>query len=318
MTPFREKDFVKNKNIINMLVPNRLKIGDKVAIISSARAISEREISFAQQLLQSWGLEVVVGQTIGEKYNQFAGTDEQRAMDIQTMLNDSQIRAIFFARGGYGSVRILDKVNWTTLLSDPKWLIGYSDVTAILMHTYYNQNIQSIHAIMPVNISSLKDNIAVRSLKNILFNGNNVLTTQSHQLNRVGKAEGRLIGGNLSVIYSLLGSNSFIDTDNKILFIEDLDEYLYHIDRMMQALKRSGKLNKLSALLVGQMSDMHDNTIAFGKTPYEIIQSTVKDYNFPIAFNLPIGHIGENNHAFIHGATAFVDINNDGVIIKQN
>ena len=301
-----------------MLVPNRLKIGDKVAIVSSARAISEEEIHFAKELFLSWGLEVVVGKTIGERYNQFAGTDQQRAMDIQTMLEDSEIKAIFFARGGYGSVRILDKVDWNTLLSTPKWLIGYSDVTAILMHTYYNQNIQSIHAIMPVNILSLDNNIATDSLKEILFSGVNTLTSQPYSLNREGEAEGRLIGGNLSVIYSLLGSNSFLGTDNKILFIEDLDEYLYHIDRMMQALKRSGKLNKLRALLVGQMSDMHDNTIPFGKTPYEIILESVQDYDFPIAFNLPIGHIGTDNHAFIHGALASVSITKEKVEIIQN
>ncbi|MBO6117522.1 MAG: LD-carboxypeptidase [Bacteroidales bacterium] len=300
-----------------MITPNTLQKGDSVAIISSARAISKEEIISAKQLFESWGLNVVVGKTVGAKDNQFAGEDLLRAQDIQTMLDNQEIKAVFFARGGYGSVRILDKVDWQTLKSNPKWLIGYSDVTAVLMHTYYNVSLSSVHGIMPVNITDLSDNAAVKSLHNILFSGNNEIVCPFYPLNRQGTATGELIGGNLSVLYSLLGSDSFADTEDKILFIEDLDEYLYHIDRMMQALKRSGKLNKIKALLVGQMSDMHDNAVPFGKTAYQIIAENVKDTDFPVAFNLPIGHIGILNHAFIHGKTATVTINSTHTIIKQ-
>ncbi|MBR1774045.1 MAG: LD-carboxypeptidase [Bacteroidales bacterium] len=300
-----------------MITPDTLKKGDSVAIISSARKITEKEVSFAKQLFKSWGLNAVLGKTIGKEDDQFAGDDILRAEDLQTMLDNSEIKAVFFARGGYGSVRILDKINWKSLANNPKWLIGYSDVTAVLMHSYYNASMSSIHGIMPINITDLSENTAVNSLKNILFNGNNEITCPSFPLNRQGRVTGEIIGGNLSVIYSLLGSNSFGDTEDKILFIEDLDEYLYHIDRMMQALKRSGKLNKIKALLVGQMSDMHDNNVPFGKTAYGIIADCLKDTDFPIAFNLPVGHIGTQNHAFIHGKSAEITISSDLVTIRQ-
>ena len=300
-----------------MITPETLKIGDKVAIISSARAVDVADIQFAQELFESWGLEVVLGKTIGAKDNQFAGNDALRAEDLQTMIDDKSIKAIFFAKGGYGSVRILDKIKWQSLQKNPKWLVGYSDVTAILMHIYYNIGLPTIHGIMPINITSLSNSVATNSLKHILFNNNNIIECNSHHLNRQGKAEGTIVGGNLSVIYSLLGSNSLGDTDDAILFIEDLDEYLYHIDRMLQALKRSGKLGKVQALLVGQMTDMHDNTIPFGHTAYEIIKQITQEYNFPIAFNLPIGHIGEDNHAFIHGKRTEVEVARNKVIIKQ-
>lgn len=302
---------------MNTILPPLLQKNDKIAIISSARKINKSDLQIASQLFNSWGLEVVFGKTIDAEYNQFAGDDHLRAEDLQTMIEDKQIKAIFFAKGGYGSVRILDKINWKILQKNPKWLIGYSDVTAILIHTYYNIGIASVHGIMPINILNLDNSIAKSSLHDILFNGKNEIIVKSHPLNKLGTTKGELIGGNFSVIYSLLGSNSFLSTNNKILFIEDLDEYLYHIDRMMQALKRANKLKNLRALLVGQMTDMHDNNIPFGKTPYEIISEVANEYNFPVAFNLNIGHIGEDNHAFIHGLNTTIEITKDKVVIKQ-
>lgn len=301
----------------NAVIPHTLKKGDRVGIISSARKITTQEIRPAKLLLESWGLEVVIGDTIGKQDNQFAGSDEQRWRDLQNMLCDVSIKAVFFARGGYGSVRILDKTDWNSLLQNPKWLIGYSDVTAVLMHAYYTVGVCGIHGIMPVNIQDTCDNAGVASLKNILFYGTNRIKMPYHTLNVCGKTAGILIGGNLSVMYSLLASNSFKDTDGAVLFIEDLDEYLYHTDRMMQALKRSGKLKNLKALLVGQMSDMHDNNVAFGKTAYEIISDSVKEYGIPVAFNLPVGHIGTENRAFIHGKRVNVDINSEYTLLEQ-
>ncbi|MBR1626197.1 MAG: LD-carboxypeptidase [Bacteroidales bacterium] len=300
-----------------MIIPETLHSGDNVAIISSARAIDRKEVATAKLLFESWGLNVTLGRTIGAKDNQFAGNDCLRAEDLQAMIDDDSIKAVFFARGGYGSVRILDKINWNRLRTNPKWLIGYSDVTAILMHTYYNVGISCIHGTMPINMQTLSECTATKSLKNLLFSKKNFLQCKSHPLNKQGVAEGIMIGGNLSVIYSLLGSNSFKDTDNLVLFIEDLDEYLYHIDRMLQALKRSGKLKNLKALLVGQMSDMHDNIVPFGKTAFEIIEESVKNYDFPYAFNLPIGHTGNDNHAFFHGKTTKIIISDNSTVLEQ-
>lgn len=299
------------------ITPRYLQANDKVAIVSTARKITMEEIIPAINLFKSWNLDVVVGDTIGFEDNQEAGTDKQRAQDLQKFLDDDTIKAIFCARGGYGTVRILDLINFNDFIYCPKWIVGYSDVTALLSHIYFNYNIESIHGIMPINITDNKDNVAVNSLKDILFNNKNEIIFNAHSLNRKGRSSGEIIGGNLSVLYSLMGSNSFVDTDGKILFIEDLDEYLYHIDRMMMALKRAGKLSNLKGLIVGQMSDMHDNTISFGKTAEEIVFDAVKYYDYPVCFNAPIGHIGENNHAIVYGRETIIDVSCEKVIVSQ-
>ena len=298
--------------------PELLHSGDKVAVLSSARLITLQEIQPAVNLFDSWGLDVCLGSTIGKKCGQFAGSDKERAEDIQHMLEDKDIKAVFFARGGYGTVRILDIVDWQPLKTNPKWLVGYSDVTAALMHVFFTLNMPSLHAIMPVNITDNSDNTAVLTLKNALFTGTNRLTAKAHKLNIQGDAEAVMVGGNLSVIYSLTGSESFGDTAGKILFIEDLDEYLYHIDRMMQALKRAGKLSGLKALVVGQMSGMHDNAVPFSQDAYEIIYNCVKQYNYPVCFGIPSGHIGTDNHALLQGVKTSLHIDDDGVTINQS
>jgi len=298
--------------------PELLSKKDKVAIVATARKINLPEIDYAIKLFSLWGLEVVVGKTIGLESNQFAGNDTQRAEDIQGFLDDKDIKAIFCARGGYGSVRIIDKLDFREFLKHPKWIIGYSDPTVLLMHIYFNFNIETIHGIMPFNINEVSSqSLATKSLKECLFEKTNSREYPSNSFNSKGKAKGDLIGGNLSILYSLLGSSSFGDTEGKILFIEDLDEYLYHIDRIMQALKRAGKLNKLAGLIVGEFSLMHDNTIPFGKTANEIIFEAVEEYNYPKAFNIPIGHIEEKNIAFVIGRETSLTIDNDKVIIEQ-
>ncbi len=298
--------------------PKLLSKNDKVAIVSTARKISLSEIEDAIKLFTNWGLEVVVGNTIDLESDQFAGNDTQRAEDIQRFLDDRDIKAIFCARGGYGSVRIIDKLDFSSFLANPKWIIGYSDPTVLLMHIYYNYNIQTIHGIMPLNIR--EDNFnspAIMSLKEVLLKKTSHREFLANNFNKEGKAKGDLIGGNLSILYSLLGSSSFGETAGKILFIEDLDEYLYHIDRIMQALKRAGKLERLAGLIVGDFSSMHDNTIPFGKTANEIIFEAVKDYKYPKAFNIPIGHIEENNVAFVVGRETSLIVEKDKVIIEQ-
>lgn len=299
-------------------IPPFLKSGDRVIILASARKITKQELNDTISLLESKELKVCLGESINAEENQFAGSDELRARDLQKAIDDKQIKAIFFARGGYGSVRIIDMVDFSPLENNPKWLIGYSDVTAILNHVYFKHSVASLHAIMPVNIKKeIFDSSAIESMLNLLFGKEFSFTTSCNFAQKDCKFKGKIIGGNLSVLYSLLGSESFGETDDLILLIEDLDEYLYHIDRMMQALKRAGKLKNLKALLVGAMTQMHDNTIPFGKTAYRIIEEAVKQYDYPKIFGASIGHIEERNNAVIIGGEMEIKVKENTIITKQ-
>lgn len=299
-------------------IPPFLKSGDRVIILASARKITKQELNDTISLLESKELKVCLGESINAEENQFAGSDELRARDLQKAIDDKQIKAIFFARGGYGSVRIIDMVDFSPLENNPKWLIGYSDVTAILNHVYFKHSVASLHAIMPINIKKeIFDSSAIESMLNLLFCKEFSFTTSCDFAQKNCSIKGKIIGGNLSVLYSLLGSESFGETDDLILLIEDLDEYLYHIDRMMQALKRAGKLKNLKALLVGAMTQMHDNTIPFGKTAYQIIEEAVKQYDYPKIFGASIGHIEERNNAVIIGGEMEIKVKENTIITKQ-
>lgn len=278
---------------MSLQAPPFLKANDKIAIVATARKISKEEIGEAIKIFETWGLQVELGKTIGLSQNQFAGSDEERAKDLQSMLNRSDIKAIVCARGGYGTIRILDFLDFTAFTEHPKWLVGYSDVC--ILHSLINNylGIQSLHATMPINFKNNTD-ASIQSLKKALFGETYTINFQNHPLNKMGEAEAEVIGGNLSILYSLLGTKSAFNPDNKILFLEDLDEYLYHIDRMMMALKRAGKLSKLKALVVGGMTQMNDNAISFGKNAEEIILEHCQEYEYPICFNAPIGHLDNN------------------------
>lgn len=280
--------------------PSTLKKGDKIALISTARKISELELEPAIAILKSWGLAPVFGESLFKENHQFAGTTEERIADLQQALDDAEIKAIFCARGGYGTVQLIDAIDFSIFKKLPKWIVGYSDVT--VLHNHINQNIgvETLHASMPINFSA-NTKEALESLKETLFGALPIYTCDTDELNRIGKAEGILVGGNLSIIYSLTGTPSQLDTTNKILFIEDLDEYLYHIDRMMMNLKRAGMLSKLKGLIVGGMSNMNDNTVPYGKSAKQIIIEAVKEYNYPVCFEFPAGHI-KDNRALIMGA----------------
>jgi len=302
-----------------MRKPDLLKLTNKVGIISTARKISKKEIQPAINRLQQWGLEPILGKHLFSEHHQFAGTADERAADLQEMLDNPEIKAILCARGGYGTVQIIDKVNFTKFMEHPKWVIGYSDVTVLHSHIQRNCEIQSIHATMPINFPTIaRDNPATESLYNALFYGDNEYRVKKHPLNKAGQAQGQLVGGNLSILNSLLGSASDINTIGKILFIEDLDEYLYHIDRMMMNMKRNGKFDHIRALLVGGMNDMNDNDIPFGKTAEEIIIDVLGDVNFPIMFNVPAGHIKDNKALLIGGETIVeVNSNSESSIIQE-
>ena len=291
--------------------PLSLQKGDQIGLISTARKISEEELEYAKSLFSSWGLNVVFGDHLFRKFHQFAGTDTQRAADLQSMIDDPDIKAIMCVRGGYGTVRILDRINFTALQKNPKWIGGYSDVTA-LHSSVHNIGIPSLHCSMPINFSNNSED-SLESLRKALFGQKLSYQFPKHPLNRKGKTEGKVVGGNLSILYSLIGSKSDINTEGKILFLEDLDEYLYHIDRMMLNLKRNGKLSKLAGLVVGSMSEMNDNAIPFGKTAVEIIAEAVAEYDYPVAFNFPAGHL-DNNNTLVLGEYANLVVENTSTL----
>lgn len=287
--------FVNSSKNETMITPPKLKPGDKIGIVAPARKIELNEISFAIEVFEGWGLKVELGKNIFKTNHQFAGTEEQRAEDFQEMLDNPEIKAILCARGGYGTIKIIKHLSFEKLLKNPKWIVGYSDIT--VMHAYLNHNLgmKSIHGIMPFNIQKEnKECDSVISLKDTLFGNSKNICIQSHEYNKQGTKNGILVGGNLSVLYSISGTKYDLDYSDKILVIEDLDEYLYHIDRMMMNLKYGGKLEKLKGLIVGGMTDMHDNKVEFGKTAYEIIRDAVQEYNYPVCFDFPVGHQDKN------------------------
>lgn len=288
-----------------MIQPKYLQKTATVAIVSTARKISLEKIKPAVKLLKNWGLNVVVGDTIGLEAHQFAGDDKARIADFQKMLDNPTINAIWCARGGYGTVRIIDQLDFSIFKQHPKWIIGYSDVTVLHNHIH-NFGIESIHATMPLDVVKNTEK-ALNTLKKSLFGQKLTYEIPAAIENKFGKATGVLIGGNLSILYSLLGSESSTNTDGKILFIEDLDEYLYHIDRMFMNLKRNGYFTNLKGLIIGEMTDMHDNSIPFGKNVKEIILDCLKDCDFPVVFDFPSGH-SKDNRALILGRTISLEV----------
>jgi muramoyltetrapeptide carboxypeptidase len=273
--------------------PRPLRSGDKVAIVCTARKASPEELSAAVATLQSWGLEVVLGESTTTAQHQFGGSDEVRARDLQRQLNDPSIRAILSARGGYGTTRIIDSIDFSRFAQDPKWVAGFSDITALNSHLLALGH-QSIHGVMPMLFHQEAGEEALESLRRALFGEAEAYTVPAHPLNRPGTATGELTGGNLSLLQTLTGTRSDCPTAGRILFLEDTDEYLYAIDRMMVHLDRTGKLQHLAGLLVGHFSNPQDNTVPYGQTPNEIIDHYASKYGFPIAHGFPVGHEPQN------------------------
>jgi muramoyltetrapeptide carboxypeptidase len=279
-----------------MKMPPFLKPGDTIGLVCPAGYMAAEKANNCIKILKKWGYKVVKGKTLGGKSkNYFAGTDEDRLKDFQHMLDNPRVTAVLCARGGYGTTRILDKINWSEFKKKPKWVIGYSDITILhgLMHEHLG--VASIHGPMAGAFNEDEpENRFTLSLKDSIEGKPVQYMAKPHQLNKVGKTKAPVVGGNLALLAHAIGTNAAFNTDGKILFIEDIGEQLYNIDRMMQQLKRSGKLKKLKGLIVGGFTDCKDTTRPFGKTAYQIISEAVQEYNYPKCFGFPISHEKEN------------------------
>lgn len=277
-------------------IPPYLKKGDMIGITCPASYLAAPNADKCIETLQKWGLEVMVGKTLGSKSkNYFSATDEDRTNELQAMLDDKNIKAIIFGRGGYGMGRIIDKLNFSKFKKNPKWIIGFSDITLLHCHVYGNHKISSIHGPMAIGFNKEKSNAeSIDSLHKLLTGKKFNYNCKSHKNNRVGIAKGKLIGGNLALLVNSIGTASDFETKNKIFFIEDIGEYLYAVDRMLYQLKRSGKLNKLAGLIIGGFTDMKDTERPFGKTLENMIKELVEEFDYPVCFHFPISHGKEN------------------------
>lgn len=282
-----------------------LKQGSKIAIAAPARMVKPEEMEYAINWLKEKGFVPVYDDRLFAGHHIFAGDDDFRADVFQQYLDDENIDAIWIARGGYGSIRIIDKLDFTQFLKHPKWIVGFSDGT-VLHGKLSRLGVPSLHAAMPFYFAN-KTPEAKQSLFDALTGKSLQYEFPTHPQNRMGQMEGEIVGGNLSVLIAMMGSDTFPELDGKILFIEEVDEYIYHIDRMMRALKRAGKLEHLKGLVVGGLTQIHDNTHPFGQSVEEVIAEVVSEYDYPICFNFPAGHF-DDNRALFFGQKAKIEI----------
>lgn len=295
---------------MKLIQPSSLKKGDSIAIIAPAGILKNKKeiINEAKELAERWGLKVMIGEHVFNQNNHFAGTDKERASDFQKALDNSNIKAIWGARGGYGSVRILDALDFTKFKENPKWIVGYSDVTAIHSHVH-NLGVQTIHGMMGTSMQfdKEKNNKSIETLRKALFGEALSYEIPSSKYNRIGNVEGELVGGNITLLLTMLGSESSINTEGKILFIEEIGEYKYHIDRMLQSLKRAGFFEKCKGILVGNISNIKKNTTVWGSSIEQLILDVVSEYDFPVIFDFPAGH-EIDNRALIFGRTIKMNV----------
>ena len=289
--------------------PSPLQKGDLIYITAPAKAIEKEHLDFAIQLFEKQGFRVLLSEHCAGQHHYFSGTDEERRADLQFGLDHPEVKAILCARGGYGCVRIVDELQWAGMLREPKWLIGFSDIT-VFHQRLQRFGLQSIHGTMVLNLTE-NTSEAIDTLFHALKGQSYVISSQPDNFNKTGLATGELAGGNLSIIYSLLGTNDQIDYSGKILFIEDLAEHIYHIDRMLYAFKKAGVLEKINGLVIGGMTDLEDTTVPFGKTVEELILAPFEYRNIPIAFGFPAGHINDNR-ALIFGRECQLSVEESG------
>ena len=280
---------------MNIIIPTALQPGDTVGITCPAGFVSYERIAYAVETLQRWGFQVRVGKTVGERTTYFSGSDEERRDDLQEMLDDTSVKAIIAGRGGYGTSRIIDELDFSGFQKNPKWICGFSDITVLHSHINKNYNIATLHSPMCRAFDADRENsYYVQSLRKALTGEDLHYHFASSDHNKTGTATGELTGGNLAMLAHITGSISQADTKGKILFIEDIGEHLYHIDRLLLNLKRSGQLENLAGMLIGTFTETEDTDRPFGQTLEQIILSKVAGYHFPVAFNVPCGHDTEN------------------------
>ena len=289
--------------------------GSKVAIAAPARKMSREQMQPAIQWLEERGFEPVYDDRLFAEHHIFAGDDDFRAAVLQEYLDNENIEAIWLSKGGYGSIRIIDKLDFSKFMHRPKWIIGFSDTT-VFHGKLSSLGCESLHACMPFCFDQ-KTLEAKQSLFDVLIGKPLQYEFPAHPLNRLGEMEGEIVGGNLSVLYGMIGSNSFPETDGKILFIEDVDEYIYHIDRMMHGLKRAGKLDHLKGLVVGGLTKIHDNEEPFGMSVEEVIAEAVSDHDYPVCFNFPAGHF-DNNCAIVFGQESSIKVTAEGSVFLSD
>jgi len=294
-----------------MFIPPLLSQGDKVAIVAPAKKI-QSDLTFAVNTLTEWGLSPVLGEHVLAIHHYFAGTDSQRLQDLQEALDNPEIKAILIARGGYGTTRILEQINWTKFLKNPKWICGFSDITSLITELN-NHSVACIHGPMAVTLDW--DEHTTKSLKSMLFEGKVNYNITPHHLNQLGKKTAELIGGNLSIICNTIGTSSEIQTKGKILFLEEVGEYFYHLDRMLVQLKRAGKLDDLAGIIIGNFSSMKDHKDSFEAEALEIISRNLADLNIPVAYGFPLGHEKRNLPVYC-GIAAIFDVSEKGVNLK--
>lgn len=298
-------------------IPPYLQKGDTIGIICPSGFMPADKMQTCITVLQDWGFRVKKGLTAGAHFHYFSGTDAERLQDLQQMINDPHIKAILCARGGYGLSRIIDDIDFIPLQTNPKWIIGYSDITILHSHLFQQQQIASLHSPMAAAFNDHGyTNEYVKSLLQAITGNEYIYKCAPYKLNRQGVATGELVGGNLCLLGHLVGSKSSADTAGKILFIEDIGEYLYNVDRLMIQLKRTGKLSDLAGLIVGNFTDMKDTTIPFGESVYDIIFDKVKEYNYPVCFDFPVGH-SDKNYALKHGATHTLEVYETNVMLRS-
>ena len=321
MNVFSQSD-IKQSNVLKtqLIQPEPLKSGDTISILAPSGVLNnfDNKITKAINIFKSWGLNVVLGNHIYDKNGHFAGTDKNREKDFQKALDNKNIKAIWCARGGYGAVRIIDKLNFDNYLKNPKWIIGFSDITVI--HNKLNfLNSESIHAMMITGFEDIdQNNDSLSKLKNVLFGDSLSYSIASNKNNKTGKSEGIIVGGNLTLIQSTIGSKTELKMKDKILFIEEIGEYAYHIDRMLYSLKRAGYFENCKGLIVGQISDVKKNTTDFGRSINELILDVLDEYNFPILFDFPAGH-EKTNFPIILGRKVILEVSkSDSKVIFYN
>ncbi|HYE54119.1 MAG TPA: LD-carboxypeptidase [Chitinophagaceae bacterium] len=299
--------------------PPSLKPGNTIGLVCPAGFMASEKVETCIRTLRQWGFNVKTGSTVGSHSdNYFSGTDEERLNDLQQMLDDDSVHAILCARGGYGVSRIIDRINFKKFKKHPKWIVGYSDITVLLSHIYSNYKIAGLHSPMAGAFNDGgADTEYVQSLRRALTGDRMSYQCDPHPFNKKGKAEGALVGGNLSLLVSLTGTASDLKTKGKILFVEDIGEYLYSIDRMFWHLKRTGKLEKLAGLIIGGFTDTKDTERPFGKPVYNIIHDIVKEYDYPICFGFPVSHSDEN-YALKTGVVHQLVVRNDSVQLRES